>query len=164
MDKMRKLKKCILSVTAAALLLTGIPIPDGTGLVHAAQARFSADMDAETAEWIEEAGEALQEIAEERDIMALVYLADELDPMHMPDSLFSYFERRKGIFVSRSNTSLTIPKPGDPLAVQVRGDRDVQILGLVQQHFDSRGNPVLFTVDYLDSELFNFSVTRIREK
>lgn len=77
MDKMRKLKKCILSVTAAALLLTGIPIPDGTGLVHAAQARFSADMDAETAEWIEEAGEALREIAEERDIMALVYLADE---------------------------------------------------------------------------------------
>ena len=93
-----------------------------------------------------------------------VYLADELDPMHMPDSLFSYFERRKGIFVSRSTSNLIIPKPGDPLAVQVRGDRDVQILGLVQQNFDSRGNPVLFTVDYLDSEMFHFSVTRIREK
>ncbi len=93
-----------------------------------------------------------------------VYLADELDPMHMPDSLFSYFERRKGIFVSRSTSNLTIPKPGDPLAMQLRGDRDVQVLGLVQQHFDSRGNPVLFTVDYFDSEMFNFSVTRIREK
>ncbi len=94
-----------------------------------------------------------------------VYLADELDPMHMPDSLFSYFERRKGIFVSRSSAHILIPQNNDPLAVQLRGeDQNMQILGMEQQHFDSRGNPVLYTVDYLRSEIFNFSVTRIREK
>lgn len=94
-----------------------------------------------------------------------VYLADELDPMHMPDSLFSYFERRKGIFVSRSSAHILIPKHDDPLAVQLRGEQqDMQILGMEQQHFDSRGNPVLYTIDYLRSEIFNFSVTRIREK
>lgn len=93
-----------------------------------------------------------------------VCLADELDPMHMPTSLFSYFERRKGIFVSRSTAHLIIPKEDDSLAVQLRGDSDMQILGMEQQHFDSRGNPVLYTVDYLRSELFHFSVTRIREK
>lgn len=94
-----------------------------------------------------------------------VYLADELDPMHMPDSLFSYFERRKGIFVSRSSAHLLIPQQNDPLAVQLRGDdNSMQIFGMEQQHFDSRGNPVLYTIDYLRSEIFNFSVTRIREK
>ncbi len=94
-----------------------------------------------------------------------VYLADELDPMHMPDSLFSYFERRKGIFVSRSSAHILIPQHDDPLAVQLRGEeQNMQILGMEQQHFDSRGNPVLYTVDYLRSEIFNFSVTRIREK
>lgn len=51
------------------------------------------------------------------------------------------------------------------LAVQLRGEQqDMQILGMEQQHFDSRGNPVLYTIDYLRSEIFNFSVTRIREK
>ena len=94
-----------------------------------------------------------------------VYLADELDPMHMPDSLFFYFENRKGIFVSRSSAHILIPKHDDPLAVQLRGEQqDMQILGMEQQHFDSRGNPVLYTIDYLRSEIFNFSVTRIREK
>ncbi len=93
-----------------------------------------------------------------------VYLADELDPMHMPDSLFSYFEKRKGIFVSRSTTRLIIPQNDDALAIQLRGESDMPILGMEQQHFDSRGNPVLYTVDYLRSDLFQFSITRIREK
>lgn len=93
-----------------------------------------------------------------------VYLADELDPMHMPDSLFSYFERRKGIFVSRSSARVIIPTADDPLAMQLRNGGTMQILGMEQQHFDSRGNSVLYTVDYLRSEIFNFSITRIREK
>lgn len=75
-------KKCILGVTAAALLLSGIPLP-GTS-VYAAGTRCSANMEEETALWIEQAGEALQEIAGERDIMALVYLADEYPVRSMP--------------------------------------------------------------------------------
>ena len=93
-----------------------------------------------------------------------VYLADEIDPMHMQDSLFSYLERRKGVFVSRSTARIVLPQANDPLAMQLRGETDMQILGMEQQHFDSRGNPVLYTVDYLNSELFRFSLTRIREK
>lgn len=48
--------------------------------------------------------------------------------------------------------------------MQLRSGGTMQILGMEQQHFDSRGNPVLYTVDYLRSEIFNFSITRIREK
>ena len=81
MKKIQMLKRYIFGVVAATMLLTGISVPGSTGIVRAAGARFSANMDAETAQWIEEAGEALQEIAGERDIMALVYLADEY-PVH----------------------------------------------------------------------------------
>lgn len=84
MKKIQMLKRYIFGVVAATMLLTGISVPGSTGIVRAAGARFSANMDAETAQWIEEAGEALQEIAGERDIMALVYLADEYPVRCMP--------------------------------------------------------------------------------
>lgn len=39
--------------------------------------RYSGNMDPETGEWIDQAGEALNAIAEERSILALVYLSEE---------------------------------------------------------------------------------------
>lgn len=64
-----------LCVLAAAFFLAGAPIPGNT--VYAAGARCSSETDPETALWIEQAGNALQEIVADREIMALVYLADE---------------------------------------------------------------------------------------
>lgn len=75
MKKQKWKQKCILGIMAAALALTGTFVPESVAL--AAEARCSANMEEETALWIEEAGAALEEIAAEREIMALVYLADE---------------------------------------------------------------------------------------
>lgn len=47
--------------------------------------RVSTSMDAETAEWVEAAGEALTVLAAEREIMALVYLSDEYPVRTSPD-------------------------------------------------------------------------------
>ncbi len=47
------------------------------GLAGKDGSRVFAEVDQETAEWIRTAGEALAQIAGERDIMALVYLSDE---------------------------------------------------------------------------------------
>lgn len=75
MKKRKKKQKFILSFLTAALLLSGVY---GTGIaVRGAGVRYPADLDGETALLIDEAGEALGEIAAEREIMALVYLADE---------------------------------------------------------------------------------------
>lgn len=49
----------------------------GTGDTYGSGRRTSESMDQETAEWIRLAGEALSEIAAQRDIMAAVYLSDE---------------------------------------------------------------------------------------
>ncbi|MCM1192278.1 MAG: hypothetical protein NC123_06530 [Butyrivibrio sp.] len=74
-QKQKQIQKYILCFLALVLLLAGMP---GTGAaVRAAGARYSADMEAEAALLIDEAGAALEEIAAEREIMALVYLADE---------------------------------------------------------------------------------------
>ena len=34
--------------------------------------------------------------------------------------------------------------------------------GFRQCHYDSRGNPTLYSVDYLRSDLFHFTIMRIR--
>lgn len=75
-------KKSILCTMTAAMLLTGVSLNEAS--VYAAETRCSIDMEEETALWIEQAGEALQEIAGERDIMALVYLADQYPVRSMP--------------------------------------------------------------------------------
>ncbi len=93
-----------------------------------------------------------------------VYLADELDSTHMPSSLFTYFETQKGIFISRSTAHLiTVPR-NSHVVEMLSGDSEVPILGMEQQHYDSRGNAVLHTIDYLRGDLFRFTITRIREK
>ncbi len=74
------LKKCILVMLSAALFLCGSSW-ENAGVQAATRQEVSgrsADaVDEESAEWIDMAGEELVGIAEERDILALVYLSDE---------------------------------------------------------------------------------------
>ncbi len=50
---------------------------EGIRVPEAVWKRSSGNMDEESAQWLEEAGESLAQIAAERDIMAVVYLSDE---------------------------------------------------------------------------------------
>lgn len=92
------------------------------------------------------------------------HLADELEPEHLPPSIFQYFESKKGVYITRSSTSIVIPPQDDLLARDLRECAGAPVISLRQLHFDARGNPVMFSVDYLRCDLFSFSVTRIREK
>ena len=66
----------------AAVLLAGGYAPAETA--YAMERHSFAGADEETALWLEEAGVALQAIAAEREIMALVYLADEFPVRSLP--------------------------------------------------------------------------------
>lgn len=66
----------------AAVLLAGGQLPTETA--YAMERHSFAGADEETALWLEEAGAALQAIAAEREIMALVYLADEFPVRSRP--------------------------------------------------------------------------------
>lgn len=89
-------------------------------------------------------------------------LADDLDRDTPPLSLFHYFEEKKGIVITRSTTKIVIPKKDDPIISELLKICDVSVLGLKQLHFDSRGNPALYSIDYLRGDLFDFSITRVR--
>jgi GntR family transcriptional regulator len=91
-------------------------------------------------------------------------LADELDYSNPPLSIFHYFEEKKGIQVTRSTTRIVIPSKEDPIISELLKISDVSILGLKQLHFDSRGNPAMYSIDYLRCDLFDFSITRIRQR
>ena len=89
-------------------------------------------------------------------------LADELDLDDPPLSIFHYFEEKKGVLVTRSTTKIVIPSKDDPILSELLKIRDVSVLGLKQLHFDSRGNPAMYSIDYLRCDLFDFSITRVR--
>lgn len=93
-----------------------------------------------------------------------VSLADEINPVCPPASLYQYFENCKGIRISRSSTQLSVPNETDPLAALICTDSNVPVLGMNQIHYDSRGNAVMYSIDRMRGDLFHFSVTRIREK
>ena len=85
MKKIHKWKRCVWSLllTAAVALGTIGVVRESPALTAQAadsrtlDKRFSDGTDEETAEYINEAGEALNEIAARRDIMAVVYLSDQ---------------------------------------------------------------------------------------
>jgi len=91
-------------------------------------------------------------------------LTDELDIKKPLPSIFGYFEQVKGIVITRSATRIIVPTPNDPIAEELRKSKGVSILGLKQQHFDSRGNPCMYSIDYLRCDMFDFFVTRIRQR
>jgi len=79
MKKIQWMKKKYIALALVFALLTGM-----TGFPLRAEAvsdktpnRFAEGFDPETAEWVETAGAELEAIAQEREIMALVYLSDE---------------------------------------------------------------------------------------
>ncbi len=65
------------------------------GSVRTLEKRYSPNMDQESGEWIDEAGTALNKLAEEQDVMALVFLSDEypvrLKPSHDSEAVVTVF-------------------------------------------------------------------------
>ena len=103
----------------------------------------------------------------EKDVIAvsLGYLPEKYaEKMHgaIPQSLFAFLEESEGIYISRASTELFIPAEHDPLCEMLRLREGQSAFGFRQCHYDSRGNPTLYSVDYLRSDLFHFTIMRIR--
>lgn len=103
----------------------------------------------------------------EEDVIAvsLGYLPEKYaEKMHgaIPQSLFAFLEESEGIDISRASTELFIPAENDPLCEMLRLREGQSAFGFRQCHYDSRGNPTLYSVDYLRSDLFHFTIMRIR--
>lgn len=82
-------KKIIIFLMVMALISACMPAErvyaEGDAVRYTSN-RFPDDLDEETAQWLDSAGEALSALAVERDIMALVYLADQYDVKSLPSA------------------------------------------------------------------------------
>lgn len=87
---------------------------------------------------------------------------DLIDPSHPPRSLFAYLEEVRGISISRAFTELFIPSEDDPLRALLQLPAHYEAFGFRQFHYDSRGNPLLYSLDYLRADLFHFTIMRTR--
>lgn len=81
---------------------------------------------------------------------------------HIPPSLFAYLEKVHGIRISRALTELFIPPQDDSLRALLQLPEGCDAFGFRQYHYDSRGNPLLYSLDYLRSDLFHFTIMRTR--
>lgn len=87
--------------------------------------------------------------------------AEEL-ARELPPSLFTYLEEKQGVRISRARTELFIPDQNDPLRALLQLPEGCDAFGFRQEHYDSRGNPLLYSLDYLRSDLFHFTIMRTR--
>ena len=98
-------------------------------------------------------------------VVSLVYLpckyADKIT-QELPQSLFQFLEETAGIYISHATTELFIPSPDDPMYALLQLKEGQSAFGFKQCHYDSRGNPSLYSIDYLRSDLFHFNITRSR--
>lgn len=90
-------------------------------------------------------------------------LADRIDFHQLPPSLFKYLEEAKRIIIVRSHSEIVVPRPDDPLVLWMNVPPGTRILGFRQQHRDKRSTPVLYSIDYLCCEYFNFTIERNRK-
>ena len=98
-------------------------------------------------------------------VVSLGYLPGkyaDLMKEHMPHSLFDFLEETEGIHISHATTELFIPSKTDPMYELLHLADDQSAFGFKQGHYDSRGNPILYSLDYLRSDLFHFTIMRIR--
>lgn len=80
----------------------------------------------------------------------------------LPQSLFQFLEETEDIHINHATAELFIPTPDDPMYALLQLKEGQSVFGFKQCHYDSRGNPSLYSVDYLRSDLFHFTITRIR--
>lgn len=80
----KKQRKYLAFVLIMALLFTWTGFPARTEAAEKQAVRYDGGFDAETAEWIDAAGEELTAMAAEREIMALIYLSAEYPVREQP--------------------------------------------------------------------------------
>ena len=88
--------------------------------------------------------------------------ADHINMSDPPRSVFAYLETNYQIVIAQALTELFIPPENDPLRRLLNLPKGISPFGFRQSHIDSRGNPILYSLDYLRSDLFNFTIMRTR--
>ncbi len=83
-----------------------------------------------------------------------------LDENHIPPSIFHYLEENFSMKMGQAYAILFIPEKDDPLRAVLELPEGKEAFAFRQMQTDARGNPVMYSYDYLRSDVFQFSVLR----
>lgn len=77
------------------------------------------------------------------------------------ESVFSYFREKFGIIIDYATTEIIPTIPTEEMIEHLKVADDKLFILLHQLHYDKEGNPILYSLDYFDSEIFRLKVNRI---
>lgn len=77
------------------------------------------------------------------------------------ESVFSYIKEKFGIVIDYATTEIVPTLPTEEMIEHLKVANDKLFILLHQIHYDKEGNPILYSLDYFDSEIFKLKVNRI---
>lgn len=77
------------------------------------------------------------------------------------ESVFSYFREKFDIIIDYATTEIIPARPTEEMVEHLKVTDDKLFILLHQLHYDKEGNPILYSLDYFDSEIFRLKVNRI---
>ncbi len=85
-----------------------------------------------------------------------------LDEQHFKGSLFQHLERESGIRIVSADSQIIVPAPGDPHCRKLAVHPEATVLLMKQTHYDEMNRRVLYSLDYVRSDIFTFWIRRMR--
>lgn len=97
-------------------------------------------------------------------IMPKVLVGDAFERIDFSGSLFNFLEEKCKIYIARADTELVVPSKKDKHAMRLKNHQeDTPVLLMKQLHYDQQNREVLYSFDYLRSDVFQFWVRRERK-
>ncbi len=90
------------------------------------------------------------------------FAGDTLDEQHFKGSLFQHLERESGIRIVSADSQIIVPAPGDPHCRKLAVHPEATVLLMKQTHYDEMNRRVLYSLDYVRSDIFTFWIRRLR--
>ncbi|MEW4369348.1 GntR family transcriptional regulator [Paenibacillus kandeliae] len=77
-------------------------------------------------------------------------------------SLFQHLEREAGIHIVSADSQIIVPASNDPHCRKLAVHPEATVLLMKQTHYDEMNRRVLYSLDYVRSDIFTFWIRRMR--
>lgn len=98
-------------------------------------------------------------------IMPKELVGDVFDRIDFSGSLFGFLEEKCKILIARADTELLVPLKKDKYVqrLQIDKEEETPVILMKQLHYDEQNREVLYSLDYLRNDVFNFWIRRERK-
>ncbi|MFS0722847.1 GntR family transcriptional regulator [Paenibacillus sp. 1P07SE] len=92
-------------------------------------------------------------------------VGDAFERIDFSGSLFGFLEDKCRITIARADTELVVPLKQDKYVqrLQIDKEEETPVILMKQLHYDEQNKEILYSLDYLRNDIFNFWVRRERK-